>query len=81
MARPLDEVERDALVLPLRERATLVEPLLATLDEGEDVDAEKEWLAEAERRYQEYQAGRMKAIPADEVFAEARARLRPSRQF
>ena len=81
MARPLDEVERDALVLPLRERATLVEPLLATLDEGEDVDAEKEWLAEAERRYQEYRAGRMKAIPADEVFAEAEARLRPSRQF
>jgi putative addiction module component (TIGR02574 family) len=75
MALPLEEVEREALVLPLRDRALLLEHLLASLDEGEDADAEEVWLAEAERRYQEYRAGRMKSVPAEDVFAEAEARL------
>ena len=75
MARPLDEIEREAMALPPKERAALVEHLLATLDDGEDVDAEEAWLAEAERRYQEYRAGRMKATAADQALAEARRRL------
>ena len=75
MARSLEEIEQDALELRPQDRATLVEHLLATLDEGEDVDAEEAWVAEAERRYQEYRAGRMKAVPADQVHAEAEARL------
>lgn len=75
MARRLDEIEREAMALRPKERAALVEHLLATLDDGEDVDAEEAWLAEAERRYQEYRAGRMKAIPADQALAEARRRL------
>ncbi len=36
MARKLSEVQRDAMELPLRERAALVEHLLATLDPGDD---------------------------------------------
>lgn len=75
MARPLDQVERDALALPERDRAALAEHLLATLDEAEGKDVEAAWLAEAERRYQEYRAGRMKAVPADQVFAHIRAHL------
>ena len=75
MARPLDEIERDAIALAPEERAALAERLLATLDDGEDADAEEAWLAEAERRYQEYRAGRLKAAPADQAFAEARRRL------
>ena len=75
MARPLDEIERDAMALAPTERAALAERLLATLDDGEDADAEGAWLAEAERRYQEYRAGRMAAAPADRAFAEARRRL------
>jgi putative addiction module component (TIGR02574 family) len=75
MAKPLDTVEREALALPQRDRATLAEHLLATLDEAEDKDVEAAWLAEAERRYQEYRAGRMRAVPADQVFAHIRAQL------
>jgi len=75
MAQLLSEIEQAALALTPQDRAALVEHLLATLDDGEDVDAEQAWLAEAERRYQEYRAGRTKAVPADEVFAQARARL------
>jgi putative addiction module component (TIGR02574 family) len=75
MARSLKEVERDALALLPSDRAALVEHLLSTLDEGEDEDAEEAWLAEAERRYQKYRAGKTKAVPAEQVFAEAEARL------
>lgn len=32
------------------------------------------WAREAERRYAEYKAGNIEAVPADEVFARLRAR-------
>jgi putative addiction module component (TIGR02574 family) len=32
------------------------------------------WAEEAERRYTEYKAGRMEAVPAEEVFACLRTR-------
>ena len=72
MRRPLSDIEQDALALPARDRAALAEHLLATLDPGVDVDAEEEWLSEAERRYQEYRAGRMTARPAAEALARVR---------
>ena len=54
----------------------MAEHLLATLDPGEDIDAEGAWLAEAERRYQEYRAGRLRAKPAAEALRDARRDLR-----
>ena len=76
MARPLREIQNEALSLPQRDRAALAEHLLATLDPGEDIDAEGAWLAEAERRYQEYRAGRLRAKPAAEALRDARRDLR-----
>jgi putative addiction module component (TIGR02574 family) len=75
MARTLDEIESEAMQLSRHERAVLVERLLATLDVGEDVDAEELWLQEAERRYQEYRTGRIASKPASQVFEEAKKRL------
>jgi putative addiction module component (TIGR02574 family) len=76
MARPLQEIEKEALALPSKKRATLAEHLLATLDNSEDVDAEELWLAQAERRYQEYRAGKIKARASNEVLDKARRELR-----
>ena len=75
MARNLKNVENDAMQLSQWERALLVERLLATLDIGEDVDAEELWLREAERRYQEYRAGRIESKPAKQVFEDANKHL------
>jgi len=75
MSKSLVDIEKEVLALPLRERALLVERLLATLDRGEDVDVEELWIAEAERRYQEYRAGRIGARPADQVFEQAKNRI------
>ena len=75
MARALSEIVSEAIQLPRQERALLVERLLTTLDLGEDVDAEELWLQEAERRYQEYRAGRIASKPAAQVLEDAKKRL------
>ena len=71
----LDEIEDEALRLPAESRAALVESLLASFS-GPDPDVQREWLDEAERRRWELVAGRVERIPAEEAFAQARARLR-----
>jgi putative addiction module component (TIGR02574 family) len=76
MAKKLSKVERDAMELPLQERALLVERLLATLDLDQDIDVEEQWLREAERRYRGYRAGRIPSKPANQAFEEAAKRLR-----
>ncbi|HLL48393.1 MAG TPA: addiction module protein [Longimicrobiaceae bacterium] len=78
MSVPLEKVEAEALELPARERALLAHRLIASLDgEGEDpADVELAWEEEIHRRVEEYRSGAVRAVPASEVFARARARLR-----
>ena len=45
-----DEVLSEALALPIRDRARVAAALLASLDEGENTDADQAWAAEIERR-------------------------------
>lgn len=76
MSRDVAQLEREALQLPEEDRARLAENLLHSLSPGEDVDAEDEWLAEAERRYRAYREGKLGARPVDDVLREARKKLR-----
>ena len=62
------KIEKQAQRLPAKERARLALALIESLDQGQDVDAEELWLDEAERRLEDYRAGRVEAIPANEVF-------------
>jgi len=71
MSELLKKIERDALSLPPRERALLADKLLSSLDGPVPDDIEIAWIAEAERRYEEYLRGERKGIPAKEVFDEA----------
>ena len=73
MKRKLKEVERDAMQLSRQERAVLAERLLATLEPEDDTDVEGLWLQEAERRYQEYRAGRITSKPAGQVFKDTKS--------
>lgn len=75
MPLSVKEIEGKALQLSLHERAQLAEHLIHSLDAEEDPDAERLWIAEAERRYREYKAGKVKAKPAGTVFNEARSKL------
>ena len=72
MSTQFDEIERQARLLPLNEKATLARVLIEELDTSVDADAEQLWIAEAQRRYDTYLKGELEALPGDEVLARAR---------
>jgi putative addiction module component (TIGR02574 family) len=69
MSIDAQQILENALALPAIDRAALVESLLSSLDLP-DARVDEAWTDEALRRIAAYDAGQMKAIPADEVFKE-----------
>lgn len=76
MARELDKLRDDLLALPTKSRASLAHSLIASLDDGEDVNAERLWIEEIRRRERALRLGKATARPAREVLREAREKLR-----
>jgi putative addiction module component (TIGR02574 family) len=74
MSRELKDIVAEALDLPLTARAELASQLLESLDDLSEEENEQLWAREAERRYAEYRAGKIEAVPAEEVFQRLRAR-------
>lgn len=64
----INEIEKAAANLSIEQRAQLVRRLIASLDSGEDQDAEQFWLDEVERRLNDYRAGKTAARVAEEIF-------------
>ena len=75
MSSELHDIEKAAEGLSSEQRARLVRKLIASLDLGEDQDAEQAWLDEAERRLFDYRSGKTTARPANEVFTEIEQKL------
>jgi hypothetical protein len=75
MAIDIKTVEEEALKLPVGQRATLAQHLLASLDDLDEGENERLWVAEAEGRYQAYKNGELPARDALAAVAEARKRL------
>ncbi len=76
MAKTIEDIENEIRSLSVDDRMHLLRDLIADLDGSMDEDVEKAWLEEAERRYKELKGGVAELIPAEEVFAQARARLK-----
>lgn len=79
MSLPLERLEAEALELPVGERARLAHRLIASLDEetaDDPAEVESAWEEEIRRRVAEVEAGSAELIPAEQVFAELRARFR-----
>jgi len=72
----VDELKRAALRLSAAERASLAHELLSSLESLSEAEVEQLWVEEALRRSAEIDAGLVETIPADQVIAEARARLK-----
>ena len=70
----VNDIEAELLKLPSHERARLAEVLISSLDEEDEVA--RAWADVAERRYEELRTGKVKGIPAEDVFARIRARPR-----
>jgi len=67
----LSELLKTALTLDVQDRAALAEKLLASLEELSEEDADRLWAEEAQRRLEEYRAGRAATVPASEVARKA----------
>jgi len=75
MAKTIEDIENEIRALSADDRKDLLRDLIADLDGDMDQDVEQAWLDEVELRYKEIKEGGVELIPAEEVFARARARL------
>jgi len=71
----IDELKAEMLRLNPEQRAELASELLVSLDELSESEVDRMWVEEAVRRDAALDNGTANAIPADEVFSSARARL------
>ena len=76
MATNFSELEREALALSSREKASLARSLIEALDPVMDADVEQLWIEEAQRRYQAYRSGELEAASGEEAMQRARQRLK-----
>lgn len=72
----IETIRREALSLPVQERAELAEQLLSSLDALSQAETEQLWFQEAARRAAEMDQGLTKRVPADTVRREAQALLK-----
>jgi putative addiction module component (TIGR02574 family) len=63
-------IENEILGLPTAERARLIDVLWDSISAPEQQTREAAWAAESERRIDAFDAGKLTARDADEVFAD-----------
>ena len=63
------------LSLPCEDRIYLVDRLLESLNAPSREEIDRVWAEEVERRIDELDSGKVRAIPGEQVFAEIRQRL------
>jgi putative addiction module component (TIGR02574 family) len=68
-------LQNEVLALPPEERVQLIDLLWESLDDSDVKRREAAGAAEAERRSDAINSGKMGTRPADEVFADLRKRL------
>lgn len=69
----LAQLETEIFALPLKQRATLVQKLLLSLEEISDSEFETLWSEESAERAARFDAGQVQAISGAEVAQRVRA--------
>jgi putative addiction module component (TIGR02574 family) len=73
----VSELLEKALALSTQERGTLIDRLIASLDdEPAEEGVEAAWDEEIKRRVDDVRSGRVKTIPGEQVLARLKARRR-----
>ncbi len=75
MTALLEQIEREAMSLSREDRERLAQDLIAGLENSPLSEIEQAWIDEAERRYDDWKAGRTKAVPAEDAITEMRGKL------
>ncbi len=75
MITELERCEQQAKELPLQERAILISRLIKGMDELDEQELERLWLAESSRRFEEYKSGKIQAKSGEDVFRDVRTKL------
>jgi putative addiction module component (TIGR02574 family) len=75
-----DKLRKEALALPLDERAALAKELLLSLDEGAEAGAEEAWVEELDRRAQAVADGTVTLVDWADAEKRISARLKARRE-
>lgn len=73
MHASLSELSHLACAMPASERALLAEVLLESLQESPQAQVSDAWADEISHRVTAFEQGHLPTVPAEEVFAKARA--------
>jgi putative addiction module component (TIGR02574 family) len=77
MAKVLEELTKDAMDLPPRQKLALAELLLASAEADADPEAEAAWDVEIRSRIQAIDEGRVSGVSYEDVMRAAEERLVP----
>ncbi len=77
MPKALEEIAKEAILLPRQQRLALAGLLLELDDAGSDPKVDEVWEQEILARIQAVDDGTAKGIPYEDVMREARERLAP----
>ena len=72
----LQKIADEALHLPKKERAQLVQRLVLSLESPSEEELRSDWLLEAERRGKELDNGLVQAVCSEDVLRKARALIK-----
>lgn len=76
-----ETLEKEAMKLTPAKRLRLAEKLMDSVDDFASPEIAKAWQAEIAKRIEEIDNGTDPGVPAEEVHAEARRRLREARHL
>ncbi len=74
MARALSEIEHEIQQLSAADRSRLLKFLIEQVDAPADADVESAWIAESERRLDEFESGKVQTYSGRAVMKEALSR-------
>ena len=76
MTTDIAEIAAQIRSLSREEKTGLVRELISELDGPADVDVERAWLEEAQRRHRDIVKGEIQPVPGTRVFEDLRQRLK-----
>jgi putative addiction module component (TIGR02574 family) len=71
----VDQITREALQLPEKSRAEIVQQLLRSFEDKPDEGIEEAWATEAEKRFQELKSGKVQTSTAEQMISNVLSKL------